>query len=321
MRPEVYGTLLRCLRRHLAKRHTNFRRPISAETRLAVTLRYLALGDGFRSISQQFRIGLSTARLIVFETCCIVARVMQHRYLRTPRTRQEWLRIASTFERRWDLMHCIGAVDGKHVRIVQPPRSGSYYYNYKGYYSIVLLAVSDASYRFVYVDIGAEGKASDGGTWLQSTFYQYLTSPQNPLDIPVPEYIDEVQCHVPYFLVGDDAFRMSPNLLKPFPGSSLTRKERIFNYRLCRARRIVENTFGIMTTRFKIFRRTIEVAPKFAEAIILASCILHNFLAEEGKAEYLPTRAIDHEVYDGQVVPGQWRHDMARMDNLQRDTQ
>ena len=72
MPPETYGALLDMLREGLTKKHTSFRKPIEAEVRLAVTMRFLALGDGFISISQQFRIGLSTARLIVRETCRLI---------------------------------------------------------------------------------------------------------------------------------------------------------------------------------------------------------------------------------------------------------
>ena len=85
--------------------------------RLAVTLRMLALGDGFRSLSQQFRIGLSTCREIVRDTCQVIARVLQEEYLSTPTSRREWLAIAAKFKRRWNLDHAIGCLDGKHIRI------------------------------------------------------------------------------------------------------------------------------------------------------------------------------------------------------------
>ena len=321
MNVEVYTKLLHMVHPYIKKKHTNYRKPISAEVRLAVTLRYLALGDGFRSLSQQFRIGLSTARYIVRETCQALCYVLQEKYLCTPRNRDEWLAIANRFNTRWQFPHVLGCLDGKHVRISRPRRSGSLYYNYKGYFSIVLLAICNAEYEFLYVDIGAEGKASDGGTWRQSTFNQYLEDLANPLNIPTPDVVPGINRILPYYLVGDEAFRLSPNVMKPFPGASQNRKEEIYNYRLCRCRRVIENTFGIMTSRFKIFHKTIEVQPAFVQDIVMTCCMLHNYLRKESKEQYIPDSAVDQEMPDGTIVDGEWRREMLPLDPVQRDPQ
>ena len=81
---------------------------------------------------------------------------------------EKWLQISREFNIQWQCPNCIGAIDGKHVRIKSPPNSGSEFYNYKGYFSIVLLAVCDANYRFILVDIGNSGRHSDGGVMLNS---------------------------------------------------------------------------------------------------------------------------------------------------------
>ena len=309
MPPNVYFTLLQTLRSSLTKKFTNFRKPVSPETRLALTLRFLSLGDGFRSLSQQFRVGLSTSRRIVMETCRAITAVLGHEYLVTPSTRQEWIDIALNYNRSWNFPHCIGSLDGKHIRIIQPRRSGTYFHNYKSFFSIVLLAIASADYRFIYIDIGAEGKSSDGGTWARSSFYEHLNSIDNPLNIPEPDYINGLQNQIPYFLVGDDAFPLSPNLLKPYPGYNLSLKQKVFNYRLSRSRRIIENTFGILSSRFRIFRQCIELNPNFVEEIVMAACVLHNYLSVNARTNYIPPGAVDIEMDDGTVIPGAWRQE------------
>ena len=92
----------------------------------------------------------------------------------TPQTEIEWLRIAEQYETRWNFPHCIVAVDGKHVNIQPPHDCGSYYYNYKNTHSIVLMAVVDANYEFIYVDVGCNGRVSDGGVWGNSTLSKRL---------------------------------------------------------------------------------------------------------------------------------------------------
>ena len=63
-------------------------------------------------------------------------------------TEDRWKEIAEGFQNRTQFPNCLGAIDGKHVRIRKPAMSGSLFYNYKNYYSIVLLAIADANYKF-----------------------------------------------------------------------------------------------------------------------------------------------------------------------------
>lgn len=71
-----------------------------------------------------------------------------------PNTSAEWLQIASRFEQRWQFPHVLGAIDGKHVQITAPPHCGSDFYNYKGFNSVVLMALADADCNFIAVDVG-----------------------------------------------------------------------------------------------------------------------------------------------------------------------
>ncbi|KAK5931211.1 hypothetical protein CgunFtcFv8_027378 [Champsocephalus gunnari] len=83
---------------------------------------------------------------------------------------------------------------------------------------------------------------------------------------------------MPFVMVGDAAFPLKPYLMRPYPGKNLTHQKSIFNYRLSRARMVVENAFGILASRWRIFPRRINPLPKNVDTLVVAGCILHNFL-------------------------------------------
>jgi hypothetical protein len=78
------------------------------------------------------------------------------------------------FEEMWQITNCDGALDGKHVRIMPPPGSGTQYYNYKNFCSIFLMSLANANYEFMRVDVGKNGRISEDGVLEHTTFYQQL---------------------------------------------------------------------------------------------------------------------------------------------------
>lgn len=193
-----------------------------------------------------------------------------------PHSKEEWRQISQDFEKMWQFPNCLGAVDGKHVAIVPPPNSGSYFYNYKGFHSMVLMAVVNANYEFVMCDFGTNGRISDGGVIANTKFGEKLEN--NTLNIPDPQIITSSNRTLPFVFVGDDAFAMRPNFLKPFSHTTGRKEEKIFNYRLSRARRVVENVFGMLASKFRIFHSPINLNVENAVSVVKACCMLHNFL-------------------------------------------
>lgn len=189
-------------------------------------------------------------------------------------TEQFWRQIAQDFAKRTDFPNCLGAIDGKHCRIIAPAHSGSLNYNYKNYFSIVLLAIVDSNYCFTYIDVGSYGKESDSTVFRKCSFFTKME--EGTLNIPIPERVAGIP--LPYVFVGDEAFGLTNNLMRPYPAKSLTKKRRIFNYRLSRARGKVECSFGILSNKWRIFHRPMNVSEGTAVAIIKACCALHNFV-------------------------------------------
>lgn len=234
---------------YIQKKVTYFRKPLEPALKVAVTLRFLATGDSFKTLGFQFRVAPNTISCFVPQVCRAIVAAYGDTELKMPNNAEEWKKVGYGFHKRWNFPHALGALDGKHIRVRNPPRSGSRYFNYKKYYSIVMLAVADSNYKFLYMEVGAVGSESDGGIYAQSKLAELMED--NKANFPPPEVLpdDPSGVSVPYFLLGDDAFSLKPYMMKPYPTRNLTRAQRIYNYRVSRARRVVENAFGIMANR------------------------------------------------------------------------
>nr|XP_047146831.1 uncharacterized protein LOC124819355 [Hydra vulgaris] len=217
MSPDRLEHLLSLIGSSLTKKYCPSRDSICPSQRLIITIRYLATGESQQTQSFYFRVGRAN----------------------------------------WNFPQCIGAIIGKHVRIETPAKSGSSFYNYKGFYSM-----------------------------------GYFNLPK----------ISEFDPKVPPILVGDDIFALKPWLMKPYPGKNLTVQQRVFNYRLSRARRTIENSFGILAARWRIYRSPIKAKPLKVEHIIKATVCLHNYLRLTDGAHYIPTGFVDSESHSGIVI-------------------
>lgn len=224
--------------------------------------------------------GFSTVREIVKEVCDAIWIKLGPIVMPTP-TEEMWKTIADRYKKFWHFPNCIGSIDGKHINIQYPINAGSTYYNYKGSHSIVLLALVDADYKFIAIDVGSYGRNSDGGIFSKSEIGEKLHS--KTFNVPEPTPLVENGRPQPYVVVGDEAFPLKPYLLRPYSRNNLGDNEpnKIFNYRLSRARRVVENSFGLLAARWRCFRRYLEVQPEFVDKIVLASCCLHNMLCAD----------------------------------------
>lgn len=196
------------------------------------------------------------------------------------------MNISKQFEEKWNFPHCLGALDGKHVVLEAPIKSGTEFYNYKNFFSIVLFALVDADYNFLFVDVGCQGRISDGGIFKDTKLCEMIED--RTINLPSPDSLPRRHIPIPYFFVGDSAFALSENLMKPYAGAHPKgTSKRVFNYRLSRARRTVENAFGIISSVFRVLRKPMLLQPDKAELVVMAIVLLHNYLRRHSRNTYM----------------------------------
>ncbi|XP_041473300.1 protein ALP1-like [Lytechinus variegatus] len=224
--PAMFSELEQRLHGRLEKQDTFFREALSPALKLAVTLRHLATGDSYKTLMYSFRVADNTISLIVREVCSAIIEEFSDELVRCPTSPQEWKTVAQGFEDRWNAPHTIGALDGKHIAIRCPADSGSIFYNYKGFYSLVMMALVDAQYRFLWIDVGAEGSTSDAQLFNSCELRQRLES--DTLGVPPPEPLPNDDENTPYYIVADEAFPLRTWLMKPYARTAMAREERVF---------------------------------------------------------------------------------------------
>uniref|UniRef100_A0A3Q3EDM0 DDE Tnp4 domain-containing protein n=1 Tax=Labrus bergylta TaxID=56723 RepID=A0A3Q3EDM0_9LABR len=246
MSAEQMDDLLSLIGHKLTRQSTNYRAEIKPKQRLAV-----ASGDSLNSLSFNYHLGHN---------------IMMENFLPRP-TQDTWKEVAKRFWEKLSFPNCPGALYIKHI-VIQAHCPVANTSTTKRPFSIVLLALVDAEYRFIYIQVGDFGRTSDSGVYVGSDMgrgleNQTLHVPQNT-SLPGAAHIGDV----PY----------NPDLMRPYPRQNLSHKKIFFNYRLSRARMVVENLFGILASRWRIFHRRINLQPKNEDSRVVAACILHNFL-------------------------------------------
>ncbi|CAF4884599.1 unnamed protein product [Pieris macdunnoughi] len=283
MSPTDFEYLLTIIAPKISRQDTIMRSAISPQDRLALTLRFLATGDSFTSLQYTFRISKQSMSCIVPEVCEAIIKSLKEN-IKLPKTESEWIQISNRFDELWNFPHCAGAMDGKHVILEAPTRN-----------IIINFWMSDVKAAFQMVE------------FLKKLNYIKKLE-NNSLRLPAPEALQGRNKVVPYVFVGDSAFPLQNNIMKPYPGEyPKGSPRRIFNYRLSRARRIVENVFGITASVFRVLRKPMLLQPKTVETIVMAIAHLHNFLrnTDSSKNLYAPSGSLDSD-QNGRLCEGSW---------------
>ncbi|XP_047127272.1 putative nuclease HARBI1 [Hydra vulgaris] len=245
---------------------------VSILTKRETSVKEKAIGKTWKAFWPLFGIGKSTANLIAHEFINAVNDILLPIYVKFPLSVENLNKHSKDFEAILGFSQCVGAVDGCHIPILAPKDQAISYYNYKGWYSIVLFSVVDCRYRFIYTSVGSPSRNNDSYILQNSSLKAILES--SLFDICCKELGDSL---VPLCLIGDSAFPLTPHLLKPCPENlELSEIQKNFNKILCGARRVVENAFGRVKARFRVICKRMECDINFATRIVNACVTLHN---------------------------------------------
>ena len=300
---EMYDEVLSRIETRLKKKDTRWRDSLPAGLKLAVVLRHIATGDSYKTLMYGFRVSDSAISKFLPSVLRAIIEEYAEEVIDTPTTPEEWMELEDTMRNVWQVPHSFGGIDGKHVRLFSPKKSGSLYHNYKGFCSIVLLAFVDGNLRFRWIDVGANGSCSDTQIFNDSELNECIQD--GTVGFPEPDPLPGDTEDMPYFLLGDDIFGLKSWMMKPIPGKVLSREERIYNYRISRGRRVVENAFGVLAHIFQILLKPIAQDVDTAQLIVMCCVVLHNLM----RIRY-PTsqnKALDKFGPNGNVSPGEWR--------------
>ena len=269
--------------RHRLERQTLCEEPISPEFRLGICLYRLGRGDYLYTVAEMAGVGLSTVAMIVSEVCKAITECMWeqsvHKFL--PKTTEEFKEKMLDTEELWQFPFSWAAVDGCHIPIKCPPgglESCKEYHNFKNFYSVVLMAMVDAKYRFVWGSCGFPGNSHDSVILQATSLWNKIQEGSF-----LPDFSNSLEgVMIPPLIIGDSAFPFEKWLMKPYTNAVLTPKQRYFNYRLSRARMVIEGAYGQLKGRWRILMRKSESSHEEVKVYTLACMVLHNVCLEKG---------------------------------------
>ena len=262
--------------------------PISPEFRLAICLYRLGRGDYTYSIAEMVGLGRSTVTTIVNEvieaivSCLWTDCVSVH----MPKTEDEFKEKILYMEELWQFPFSWAAVDGCHIPVKCPPggsEARKEYHNFKKFYSIVLMALVDAKYRFIWGSCGFPGNSHDSIILQSTTLWSDIKDGKL-----LPNSCQREQnAFIPPLILGDSAFPFESFLMKPYTNAMVAKQQRYFNYRLSRARMVIEGAYGQLKGRWRFLLRKSESNLHETKIATLACMVLHNICLDQG--ETLPS--------------------------------
>ena len=266
------------LRPFISKSDTVMRKAVTTEKRVALTLWFLATGSEYRTIGHLFGIAKSTVCVATKEVCTYIVDKLLPEYIRMPQA-NALKEVVSSFASEYNFPQCVGAVDGTHIPITSPQECPADYFNRKGWHSVIMQGTVNNRGLFIDVYIGWPGRVHDARVFVNSSLFK-----KGRDEVLFPNWIKKMgNKDVPLVLLGDPAYPLLSWLMKPFTDNGhLTTQQRNFNYRLSRARVVVEHSYGRLKGRWRCLLKRLDVKVEDVPQLVAACCVLHNICEVHG---------------------------------------
>ena len=263
---------------HIGKVDTIMRRAIAVEKRVALTLWFLATGADYRTIGHLFGVAKSTVCVVTKEVIYSIVTFLLPHYIKIPQG-NAMKEVVHGFDRDYDFPQCAGAVDGTHIPIVSPQECPADYYNRKGWHSVIMQGMVNNRGLFIDIYVGWPGRVHDARVFANSSL---CTRGQN--NTLLPNWVKRISnTDVPLVVLGDPAYPLLDWLMKAFPDTGyLTQQQRNFNYRLSKARVVVEHSYGRLKGRWRCLLKRVDVSVYDVSDLVIASFPVSLFSAQEG---------------------------------------
>jgi DDE superfamily endonuclease len=175
------------------------------------------------------------------------------------------------------LPQIVGAMDGKHIRIIAPAGQGDAYKDRHHQQSVLMLAAVNADYEYTYVSVGCSGRCHDVSHYERSSLYAAL-QPGGALTARLDSGTRVIEgVHMPYMLVADSAYTASKYVLPAIKQSLVNNlQQRTFNKKHSATRNVVERVFGVTVARWRVLLKRVDVHIDMVPMVVTTCCILHN---------------------------------------------